>query len=94
MHVSDALIEYIQAILAFSRNSPLFETGLSPRGGLALLNAAKSWAMISRHDFVVPEHVKAVLATVVNHRIAPSGDEAAAQQQTAAQLIAEAVPIP
>ena len=94
MHVSDALIEYIQAILAFSRNSPLFDTGLSPRGGLALLNAAKSWAMICRHDFVVPEHVKAVLPVVVNHRIVPSGDETAARQQTAAEIIAEAVPIP
>lgn len=94
MHVSDALIDYIQAILDFSRSSPRFEAGLSPRGGLALLHAAKAWAMTSRHDFVVPEHVKVVLPAVINHRILSSDDETNNPPQTAAEIIAEAVPVP
>jgi len=96
MHVSDALIDYIQAILEFSRSSPLFENGLSPRGGLALVNSAKAWAMTSGHDFVVPEHVKAVLSAVVNHRIVVAGDEteSSSQLRAPAEIIAEAVPVP
>ena len=92
LHVSDALLDYIQAILQFSRNSNSFEFGLSPRGGLALLNAARAWAFISGHDFVVPEHVKAVLPSVVNHRLlAVRGKES---DMTAADIISQTVPIP
>lgn len=94
LHVSDALLDYIQAILEFSRTSPLFETGLSPRGGLALLNAARALAMISGHDFVVPEHVKAVLPAVVNHRLVAETEESSQMQGAAAEIIARAVPIP
>ena len=92
LHVSDALLDYIQAILQFSRNSNSFEFGLSPRGGLALLNAARAWALISRHDFVVPEHVKAVLPSVVNHRLLADGDKEA--EMTAADIISQTVPVP
>ena len=92
LHVSDALLDYVQAILQFSRNSNSFEFGLSPRGGLALLNAARAWAFISRHDFVVPEHVKAVLPSIVNHRLlAGHGKES---DMTAADIISQTVPIP
>ena len=87
--VSDALLDYIQAIIDFSRQSAHFEFGLSPRGGLALLNMARAWAMISKHDFVVPEHVKEVLPAVVNHRLSVVDGT-----QKAASLIANAVPIP
>lgn len=92
--VSDALLDYVQAILAFSRQSPQFEFGLSPRGGLALLNASKAWALISGHDFVVPEHVKAVLPAVVDHRLSASAVEAGASQPPASQIIADSVPVP
>ena len=94
MHVSDALLDYIQAILLFSRQSPLFDAGLSPRGGLALLNASRAWAMISGHDFVVPEHVKAVLAAVADHRLPVTVNENESTQKSASQIIAESVPVP
>jgi MoxR-like ATPase len=94
LHVADALLDYVQAILAFSRQSPHFEFGLSPRGGLALLNASRAWAMISGHDFVVPEHVKAVLPAVVDHRLPVSVNDDEPSQKSASQLIAESVPVP
>lgn len=94
LHVSDALLDYVQAILAFSRQSPYFQSGLSPRGGLALLNASRAWAMISGHDFVVPEHVKAVLAAVVDHRLPVSVNDDEPVQKPASQIIAESVPVP
>jgi len=94
IHVADALLDYIQAVLEFTRNSPIFEFGLSPRGGLALLNAARAFALIEGQEFVLPEHVKAVMAAVVNHRLEVSGDELGDHGKTAASYISESVPIP
>jgi len=69
VHVSDTLVEYIQNILDFTRTSSLFHMGLSPRGGLFLLRAARSWALISGRDFVVPEDVQKILPYVAGHRL-------------------------
>ena len=66
---SEALIDYIQAILQFSRHSQNFVCGLSPRAGLALLHASKAWALIDNRDYVIPEDVQAVLPAVTNHRL-------------------------
>jgi len=69
VHVSDTLVEYIQNILDFTRTSALFHTGLSPRGGLYLLRAARSWAFINGRDFALPEDVQKILPFVAGHRL-------------------------
>jgi MoxR-like ATPase len=69
VHVSEALVAYIQKILGYSRDSGLFEYGLSPRAGIALLHAAKAWAYIEQHEHVLPEDVQAVLPYVISHRL-------------------------
>lgn len=69
IHCSEALVDYIQQILAFSRNSGQYYFGLSPRAGLALLRAAQAWALIAGRDHVVPEDVQAILPSVVTHRL-------------------------
>ncbi|MDH5387041.1 MAG: AAA family ATPase [Gammaproteobacteria bacterium] len=94
IHVADALLDYIQAVLEFTRNSPMFEFGLSPRGGLALLNAARALALIEGQEYVLPEHIKLVMPAVVNHRLEVSSDELGEQGKTAATYISGAVPIP
>ena len=94
IHVAEALLDYIQAVLEFTRQSPMFEFGLSPRGGLALLNAARALALLEGQDYVLPEHIKTVMAAVVNHRLEVAGDELGRQGKTAAGYIAESVPIP
>ena len=94
LHAADALLDYIQAVLDFTRQSPLFETGLSPRGGLALLSCARALALIEGKDFVLPEHVRQVLAPVVNHRLVATGDDLVAAGQTPADCIMDSVPIP
>ena len=94
IHASDALMDYVQAVLDFTRASPMFEFGLSPRGGLALLNAAKALALIDGQDFVLPEHVKEVMLAVVNHRLVQTSDELSVKGQTPADYICESVPIP
>ena len=67
--VSDALIDYIQALIAFTRDSARFEAGLSPRAGLAVLHAAQAWAMMAGRRQVLPEDVQATLPSVVGHRL-------------------------
>ncbi len=69
VYASDALLDYCQALINFTRESPDYPCGLSPRGGLALLRAAKAWAFMAQRDAVIPEDVQAVLAAVVGHRI-------------------------
>ncbi|MGZ8151745.1 MAG: AAA family ATPase [Methylovulum sp.] len=66
---SYALLDYCQAIINFTRESSDYHCGLSPRGGLALLRAAKAWAFMDRRDAVIPEDIQAVLAAVAGHRL-------------------------
>ena len=76
VQLSDSLLAYIQRLTAFTREAPEFAMGLSPRGGLALVFAARTWALMSGRDYVVPDDVQAVLAPVVAHRLVPSPDYA------------------
>ena len=66
---SDKLLDYLQALVAETRNSSHWNHGISPRGGLALLKAAKAWAFVDGRDYVVPEDIKAVWSPVVGHRL-------------------------
>jgi MoxR-like ATPase len=72
--VSDPLIEYIQRLVGYSRTGSEFAFGLSPRGALALLHAARAWALIHDRSHVVPEDVQAVLPGVVEHRLREAAD--------------------
>lgn len=74
--VSDALLDYVQALLRHTRESAQYEQGLSPRAGLALLSAARAWALIDGRNAVIPEDVQSVLPGVVSHRLPMAGDPA------------------
>jgi MoxR-like ATPase len=69
VHVANALLDYVQALLAASRSSPDWLIGLSPRAGLGLLKAARAWALIDGRGQVVPEDVQAILPAVAGHRL-------------------------
>ena len=74
VHVSDALLEYVQDLLDFSRNSAHFHVGLSPRAGLNLLMASKSRAFLEGRDYALPEDSQNVLPWVVGHRLRSKDD--------------------
>jgi MoxR-like ATPase len=76
VQVADSLLDYLQRLVAFTRQSREFAVGLSPRGALALLDCARSWAFMAGRRHVVPEDLQAVLAAVAGHRLVPSGDYA------------------
>jgi len=72
--ISEPLVDYVQRLVAFSRQGSEFAFGLSPRGALALMQSAKSWALLHNRSHVVPEDVQAVLPSVVEHRLRESAD--------------------
>ncbi|OQX09471.1 MAG: AAA family ATPase [Desulfobulbaceae bacterium A2] len=74
VHAAGPLIDYIQALVAQSRESADWQAGLSPRAALALLASARAWAWLSSRDHVLPEDIQAVLPSVASHRLRPAGD--------------------
>ncbi len=93
VHVADALIDYVQALIRYSRESGSYLAGLSPRAGLALLHAAKAWAFIDRRESVLPEDVQAVLPAVAGHRLHPVETALNAGRDGVTPLLTQ-VPIP
>ncbi|HMM54373.1 MAG TPA: AAA family ATPase [Candidatus Desulfobacillus sp.] len=94
VHVSSALIAYVQSIAEHTRRAPEYQTGLSPRAALALLRAARAWALIDRRDLVLPEDIQAVLPAVAGHRLQPSANAPAASADDVAAALIAAVPLP
>ncbi len=92
VHVSDALLDYLQAILTFSRQSPLYKTGLSPRAGLSIMHSAQAWALTQGRDHVIPEDVQIVLPGVVGHRLMTVTEQY--NTQALANEFIQQVPIP
>lgn len=85
---ASTVLDYIQKIIAFTRQESGYAYGLSPRAALALLKAAKSWAFIEGRDFVVHDDIQSVLSSVVDHRLS---DVAAGRIPS--QEILEKVPV-
>lgn len=92
--VSPALLDYVQAILKYTRESARYVHGLSPRAGLSLLAAARAWALLHGRAAVLPEDVQAVLTGVVSHRLQPVGEHAKHPSEQIAQDLLRAVAIP
>lgn len=91
VHASDALIGYVQALLTRSRQHPGVRVGLSPRAGLALLRAARAYALLLGRNHVLPDDVQALFGAIAAHRLVA---EAEAGTGTAlAKSILLAVPV-
>ena len=92
VHAADALLDYIQDLVAASRCSPRFTHGLSPRAGLNLLAAARAWALLEGRDMVLPEDVQAVAPHVMAHRLATA--EGRGDSMVLVDELMRSVPIP
>jgi MoxR-like ATPase len=92
--VSPALLDYVQAILRHTREEARYTHGLSPRAGLALLSAARAWALLDARDAVIPEDVQAILPGVVSHRLQSSGEHTKRNSEMLVRELIEAVAIP
>ena len=90
--ISEALVDYVQAIVLATREPDLFLNGLSPRAALGLIKAAKAWTFLSNHKGVLPEDIQAVLPGVVNHRLVTKHKERTGH--SASQYLISEVAIP
>jgi len=91
VHASDSLIAYVQALLSRSRKHPGVRVGLSPRAGLALLRAARAYALLLGRAHVLPEDVQALFGPVAAHRLV--ADAQAGGAAALARSILHAVPV-
>jgi MoxR-like ATPase len=87
---SSSVLDYLQRIVAFTRTQGGYAYGLSPRGALALLRAAKAWAVVHKRLYLLPEDIQAVLPAVADHRL---GDNAGGGAHSASQTILTRVPV-
>ena len=92
--VAPALLDYVQAILRHTREAARYAHGLSPRAGLALLSAARAWALLDGRAAVLPEDVQTVLPGVASHRLQAVGERAKQDSDTLARELIETVAIP
>ncbi|MEW9897484.1 MoxR family ATPase [Chitinivorax sp. PXF-14] len=92
VRISGALLDYVQALLAHTRQSPRFVNGLSPRAGLALLSAARAWALLDGRQAVLPEDVQAVMPSVAGHRLITPAGQMSSEDDVAALLREVAIP--
>lgn len=93
IHVSGALLDYVQALIGYSRTSPRIATGLSPRAGLALLACARAWALVAGRDYCLPEDVQALLPNVAGHRL-NSSERGAGEADKLIEEMLDSVAIP
>ena len=68
---SDSLLDYMQRLIAYTREQGEWSAGLSPRAALSWLHCAKAWAFMQRRDYVTPDDVQAVIHSVIAHRLLP-----------------------
>jgi MoxR-like ATPase len=94
VHASDALLDYVQAAVRYTRESPHFQAGLSPRAAIALLRAAQAWALIHGHPGVLPEDVQAVLPGVVGHRLKLRDNSSGMTATEIGDMVLKAVAVP
>jgi len=93
-HVSEPLIDYIQALVRYTRESPDIEIGLSPRGALAIAAAARAQAFVQNHPGVFPDDVQAVFPVVAGHRLKPSSGSAHRKPGDLCRHVLDSVAIP
>lgn len=74
VHASDNVMDYLQRLVAHTRVASAFACGLSPRGSMALLQSARTWALMHGRGHIVPEDLQTILPAVASHRLVANSD--------------------
>ena len=88
VHIADSIYEYITRLAQATRENPMIQLGISPRGALAVCRMAKAFAYINGREYVVPDDVAAIFVEVSAHRLLLS-PKARLANQTAEDILAE-----
>ena len=93
VHASEPLLDYVQDLIAATRDGRWFVQGLSPRAGMAVVRAARAQALICGRGYVAPDDVQAVLPQCIAHRITPVAESGRGANEQVRAMI-DAVPLP
>ena len=93
-HVSEPLLDYVQALVRHTRESADIEVGLSPRGAQAIVAAARARSFIENHSGVYPDDIQAVFESVAGHRLKPAGSTRFRSSSELCQHVLDSVAIP
>lgn len=96
VYVDDVIYDYLVRIVEETRVSPYFYSGVSPRGSIALLKMAKTYAFMQGKDFVSPQEIKEVIVETLSHRVTISGESRAKSYNAQEALLAmlKEIPVP
>jgi MoxR-like ATPase len=94
VYVSDAVLDYAQALIARTRERMDLKLGLSPRAGQGLIRAAQAWTYLENRSAVLPDDLQAVLPAVVSHRLERREPTGIDDGRTLADELIRAVPVP
>ena len=93
IHVSDAILDYVQDIIAGSRSSPHQFLGLSPRAGICLVRAAQAWALSEDREMILPEDIQVVAGSVLEHRLSPESSNVKSSGGQAVEQLLRTIPL-
>jgi len=95
VRADESVLDYLMALVEATRRSPLLRLGVSPRGSLALLRAARARALADGREFLVPDDLKALAVPALAHRVilrAAAGGETGAESVISA--LTDSLPVP
>src|SRR5690625_3383138 len=93
IHVSDPVLDYIQALVAASKSDTRLKAGPSPRAALSMLQTARAHALVKQQDFCLPDNVQAVFPALAGHRLQAAGIAEVSGERIAAEIL-ESTPVP
>jgi MoxR-like ATPase len=93
VHASEALLDYLQLLIAATRSGRWFVEGLSPRAGIAVLRAARARALLAQRDYVAPDDIQYVLPQTIAHRLMPVAGAGRGRVEQVRSMV-EAVALP
>ena len=93
VHVADALLDYLQALMAATRSGRWFVEGLSPRAGIGVLRLARARALLAGREFVTPDDLQALLPQAIAHRLVPVHGAGRGRREQVRAMV-QAVPLP
>ncbi|MFO1339348.1 MAG: MoxR family ATPase [Burkholderiaceae bacterium] len=93
VHASDALLDYLQALIAATRSGQWFMDGMSPRAGIAVLRLARARALLNGRDHVTPDDLQALLPQAIAHRLVPVPGAGRGRREQVRAMV-DAVPLP
>jgi MoxR-like ATPase len=93
VHTTDTLLDYVQRLVAYTRQDEKFSFGLSPRGAQALMRSARTWALMHDRMHVLPEDVQTVLPAVVDHRLRSVSDSSGRYAEAYSQRLLSEVDV-